>query len=134
MPILQPTPEQQTAFWALVAGVGGGFIRLGVLDESLKPWQKVTTACAGAAVAVYFAPWANTLIPGHNDKSVLAVGFLLGLTGMELCRALVKVTNRRTEPGRDKFARNFINRGTKQKQGEDTTENEEAEPQEEVHP
>lgn len=83
----------------LLAGLVGGVVR-GVISPAFSWPQRITSAVIGAAVAGYLTPaaapvarrWLETASgPGDIEGSV---GFALGLVGMTVCDALIRIAKR----------------------------------------
>lgn len=76
-----------SAKWILVAGAIGGLLSLNFVDGMSKK-QKVVAISASATMSYFLAPMIAYL-SDKNDYQV-PIGFLIGLYGMSICRAIFK--------------------------------------------
>jgi hypothetical protein len=103
-----PVSEQdQARLWAISAGLLGGMIRL-ANERKLTGPQAVATAAAGACCAVFFAPPVNNAIPGHSTELLAGIAFAMGLSGMSLCRAVIRIADKRGESVLEKVGGRFV--------------------------
>lgn len=78
----------------LIAGIAGGVVSLSFLKD-LTRWQSGMAVLTGALTAGYLTPvitrqlhaWVDTGLAAEN-----AVGFLLGLTAMNIVPGLIKIS------------------------------------------
>lgn len=76
-----------SAKWILIAGSIGGLLSMNFVD-GMTPKQKMVAIPASATMAYFLSP----MIAFLSDKSdyQVPIGFLIGLYGMSICRAIFK--------------------------------------------
>lgn len=87
----------------LIAGTAGGIVRA-ITRPDLSWGRRISTGIAGALVAAYGTPVASPLLWHHLPEQVLSrvtyseidglVGFVLGMTGLAIADAIVKIVRR----------------------------------------
>lgn len=74
----------------LIAGLAGGIVRA-LVDKNGSPWERIIAGAVGALCAGILTPIVLLMLGVTALQFHGAIGFMLGLMGMSLAQALIKI-------------------------------------------